>query len=57
VRCYRPSPESGVEPEDGESEENIEEVANSEATKAKKKMTPKISRLLLSNIESMLLKN
>jgi hypothetical protein len=32
-RCYPPSLESGIEPEDDESEENLEEVADSEATK------------------------
>jgi hypothetical protein len=32
ARCYPPSLESGIEPEDDESEENLEEVADSEAT-------------------------
>jgi hypothetical protein len=31
VTCYPPSPESGIEPEDNEPEENLEEVADSEA--------------------------
>jgi hypothetical protein len=30
--CYPPSPESGIEPEDDESVENLKEVADSEAT-------------------------